>query len=115
MPFRRVLRQLPNKLRRKCSVIVLLNFRIQLLHPTKFHKQFREIFVHFLENPFLYAVPKFPIAVFLPQIVNGFQILGGNELNFGEIDVPSFQGAFAGEGDQKPAGLLVGLPKVFGA
>lgn len=53
--------------------------------------------------------------MFLPEIVNGFQIVGSDELDFGEIDVTSFLSAVAGKGDQKPPGLFIGLPKVFGS
>lgn len=62
----------PDEFVRKGPVIVLLNFCVKLLHPTYFEEEFREVFIHFVPNFLLYAVPEFLVAVFSPEFVYGF-------------------------------------------
>lgn len=113
--LRRALFHFPRELCGKRPVIVLLNFgALQLLHPPDFDEELCEIFVHFVPNPFLYAVPEFVIAVLSPQPIYGFQVIFRDELHLREEDVAPLLRRFPCQDYQKAAGLLVGLPEVLG-
>lgn len=49
-----------------------------------------------------------------PELVDGLQVGGGDELHLGEEDVAALDGCVAREGDEQAAGLLVGLAEVGG-
>ncbi|MFS7895818.1 hypothetical protein Hanom_Chr00s003508g01712951 [Helianthus anomalus] len=106
--------QLPRELIRKCPVVVLQHFSVQLLHPSHFYEEFGEIFVCFLPQSFLHTVPELIVAVVPPQLVNCFQISFLNKLDFREEDVSAFLCSFAGECNDKAPGFLVGFTEVVG-
>lgn len=49
-----------------------------------------------------------------PEVVYGFEVKWGDELDFGKEDIASFLGGFSGEDDEEAAGFFVGLSEVLG-
>lgn len=49
-----------------------------------------------------------------PEIVDGSEIIGGDELDFGEENISALLGGFAGQGDEETPSLIVGLAEVGG-
>lgn len=75
MAHRRFIGKFPNELVGKGSVIVLLDFCVQLFHPPYLDKKAGEVSVGFVvPYLFLYAVTEFVVAVLPPQVVNCLEV-----------------------------------------
>ena len=110
--LRCVILHLPDELIREGPVVVLLYLCVQLLHPSDPDEEAGEVALRFLPEPLLHAVPELAIAVLFPELVNGVKVLGGDELDLGEEDVPSAPRGLASEVDDERPGGLVSLAVV---
>lgn len=107
--------ELPYELVRKSSVVVLVDLGVELLHPPDFDEEVGEVLVDLVEEyPLLDGVAEPVVAVLSPQVVNGFEVGFGDELDLGEEDVASLLGSLAGEDDEEAASLFVGFAEVLG-
>lgn len=112
--LRCVILHLPHELVREGPVVVLLHLSVQLLHPADPDEEAGEVAPRLLPEPPLHAVPELAIAVLFPELVNGAKVLGGDELDLGEEDVPAAPRGLTGEVDDERSGGLVGLAVVPG-
>jgi len=110
--LRCVILHLPHEFVREGPVVVLLYLSVQLLHPADPDEEAGEVALRFLPEPPLHAVPELAVAVLFPELVNGAKVLGRDELDLREEDVPSAPRGLAGEVDDERPGGLVGLAVV---
>lgn len=110
--LRCVILHLPHEFVREGPVVVLLYFCVQLLHPPDPDEEARKVTLRLLPKPPLHTVPKLAIAVLLPELVNGAEILRRDELDLREEDIPSTPCGLTSKVNEECTGGLVSLAVV---
>lgn len=114
MTFWGIIIELPNELRRKSPVVILLNLSVKLFHPPNPEEELGEVSVSFLIDSLLNTVSKLVVAVLSPKFINGFKVWFWDELGLREEHIAAFLCSLTSQDNEETPGFFVSLFEVLG-
>nr|POE70975.1 hypothetical protein CFP56_14717 [Quercus suber] len=114
MTFWGIIIELPNELRRKSPVVILLNLSVKLFHPPNLDEELGEVSVSFLIDSLLNTVSKLVVAVLSPKFINGIKVWFWDELGLREEHIAAFLCSLTSQDNEETPGFFVSLFEVLG-